>query len=72
MELFPATAGYTDIMTRAFLRILKPVALASALLLSAPVFVIVDQTFYGKNTIVAVSKESFQSNKANITIIFKT
>jgi hypothetical protein len=71
-ELLTWVAGYPVMMTRNIFKIIRPLALASALLASAPFFVILDNTLYGKNMVVAITDQSTQTHSSNITVIFKS
>jgi hypothetical protein len=65
-------AGYIVMMTRNKFKIIRPLALASLLLVSAPFFVILDNTLYGKNVVVAVKEQATQPHSTNLTVIFKS
>jgi hypothetical protein len=59
-------------MTRNTFKIIRSLALALALLVSAPFFVILDNTLYGKNVVVAITDRTTQTHLSNTTVIFKS
>jgi hypothetical protein len=54
------------------LKIIRPLALASALLVSAPFFVMLDNTLYGNNMVVAGTNPTLPIVPTHTTIIFKS
>ena len=72
MELFREVAGCVLIMPHTLSKVIRPFALAIALLWSAPLFAILDQTLYGEGLVVSMSTIVLQPEMTRTTVIYKT
>lgn len=71
-EPFRDVAGYVLMMTQTSYKIIRPFALAIALLWSAPLFAIFEQTLRSEDTLIAMSTVVLQQNLVRTTVIYKT
>ena len=71
-EPFRGVAGYVLMMTQTSYKIIRPFALAIALLWSAPLFAIFEQTLRSEDTLIAVSTVVLKQNLVRTTVIYKT
>ena len=59
-------------MAHVSFKFIRPFALAIALLWSAPLFAILDQTLYGEGLVVSMSTIVLQPEMTRTTVIYKT